>query len=246
MQSSFKIIKKNNVDAIGEEKIIFDFKQNNKNGSKISPKIDKSSIENIANAIIKEAKKKSSKILSESYEKAHLIQEEALRKGYDEGYKQGYKKGYDEAYKKAIEESKSEAEKIIENAENILMNAKNEHEEYVCKSRESIKNLILNIVKKVLRKEIENSNCFLNVIDEYLEECRESKTIIIKSNETYKKELKKQLDEWKKNSGYLGEIFILGDNLMEKGKIEIQKDNGKMYVDINECIEKIEDIIKNS
>ncbi|WP_373898318.1 flagellar assembly protein FliH [Haloimpatiens sp. FM7315] len=242
MLSSSNVIKNGNVKASGEKKITVNYD--------IDYKCDKNSnsgaYERLADNIIQNARNKSEKLIASAYEEAIVVQKNAEENGYSIGYKSGSELGYKEGYDKGLEEGRQKAELIIQKAEDIFKNAKSEYENYLEDKANEIKDLIINTISEILKKAVEDPKNVIDVIYEGLKQSKNTKVFIIKCNDSYKEELERKVISWKQSLGFKGDIFILPDNTMEKGKIEINKDNGKIEIDINSSLEKVKEIIKNS
>ncbi|MFD3157483.1 flagellar assembly protein FliH [Haloimpatiens sp. FM7330] len=250
MQSSSNVIKSVSVKKGTEKKIKLNYEikrvvtEENDDEEQYSNHID--NYENLAKAMIDGARKKSEKLVQKAYTTAYTLEKEAAEKGYSSGYEKGEKAGYEAGYNKAMEDVQNEAKVIIGNAEEILKSSKVEYEKYLNEKSEYIKDLIISTIRDVLMKEIDLEDGVSQIIYEAIRDCKDTKTFIIRCNDIYVEDLKSKIETWKQSMGFKGDMFVLGDNSLKKGIVQIDKDNGKIEIDINNSFEKVKEIIKNS
>ncbi|SFA74647.1 hypothetical protein [Clostridium frigidicarnis] len=194
--------------------------------------------------IIEKAKRDRDELLRKTYEEVETIRSdaynEAYNMGYEEGKTSGYDDGYKEAYDKNIEKAKEEAGSIIENANNILLSAKAQYENYLKEKKEEILDLSLYIAQLALNKEILRDDAMDEVIFNALEESAKAKTYIIKCSEEYIDHINENVILWKEKLALNNcEVFIIKDNSLEKGNAVIEKNNGKIKVGIDVALENI-------
>ncbi|EFG88174.1 hypothetical protein CLCAR_2167 [Clostridium carboxidivorans P7] len=132
---------------------------------------------------------------------------------------------------------------IKDNADNILRTCKEEKEIYLKEKEQEIRNLIVNCVEAVLKREVKDEAALNDVIFQALSTVKNTKTFIIKSNEIYCEELKNKVELWKEQLPFRGDIFIIPDKDVEIGKAVIERENGKVVVDVNIAMEKIKEIV---
>ncbi|AKN33951.1 flagellar assembly protein FliH [Clostridium carboxidivorans P7] len=251
MQSSYRIIKNTRVDEDGLKKIITEFETKEeveqKNLAETNAKTFIDSYENLAKTMLENARKQSDGLLSKAFIEAERLQKEAYEKGYDEGmqkgYDDGFNKSYEDGYKKNLEKAQAEGQLIKDNADNILRTCKEEKEIYLKEKEQEIRNLIVNCVEAVLKREVKDEAALNDVIFQALSTVKNTKTFIIKSNEIYCEELKNKVELWKEQLPFRGDIFIIPDKDVEIGKAVIERENGKVVVDVNIAMEKIKEIV---
>lgn len=205
---------------------------------------------NLAEKIIKNAQTQSNNILKEAYVKAEKIKKEAYELGKEKGYEDGYVHGYEESYKKNIKIAKDESEviineanKVLENANDILLKSKYTYAKYLEKKKDEIKELVLTAVESILKKEVLNEDAVNNMVFDAISIAKDSEIIIIKCNNKYIYEINNQLNNWKCQLAFSGEIFVIEDNTISDGNILIEKNNGKILVGIDIGLGKVKDIL---
>lgn len=248
MQSSFNVIKYTSVKDIGPKEIVTDselpsIKIENENNCRNHIE----SYENLAKTMIENARRQGETILAKAYEEARNIEEEALvraREAYENAYSEGRQEGYNIAYTEGMQKAKKEGDEIISSAEGMLKAAKAEYENYLQSKVTEINELILTIARSVLGKEVEDRDSINGMIFNALEVSKSSRSFIIRCNGIYVEELRTQVDSWKEQLGFLGDIFIVKDDSIEKGNAIIDKGNGKVVVGVKLALEKIKAVLE--
>lgn len=248
MQLLYNIIKNTSVKSVGAKEIITNgqlsyVKEENEKNSKVYIE----NYENLAKTMLENARRQSESIISSAYEEAKRIEEEAQMKVqeiYKDAFTKGESEGYQVAYTKGLEEAKKEGNKIIDTAEDMLKNAKLEYESYLESKRIEINELILTIAENVLKKEVSSKDAINNMIFDALVSSKNSKSYIIRCNKIYIDEIKNQIDSWKEQLGYPADIFVIGDENIERGNALIDKGNGKILVGIDASLSKIKAILE--
>jgi flagellar assembly protein FliH len=248
MQSSYNVIKNRSVKNTGLREIV-----TSSEAAVINPEVEDNiknhieSYESLAKSILENARNKSEQIVIKAYEDARAIEEEALLKAEqlkNEAYETSYQEGYHKAYHETMQHTKIESEAIIASAMELLNNAKAEYEEYLQIKTQEINDLIITIAKTVLKKEVQDKSSINSMIYEAIERSKKSEKFIVRCNSIYVDELKDQSNSWKKQLGFLGDIFILGDDSLEPGNAVIDKGNGKVITGIDYALQRIEEILE--
>lgn len=203
--------------------------------------------ENIAAAIIKKAQLEAEHIRNAAIEDSRIIEENAYKEAYEKGLNDGRKKGYDDAYNETIVNGKMEIENLKslagQNASNIVRSARYECEKYYESKELEIKKLIVEVASKVLKERVKRSDAIDNMVGEAIKLSKNAKTIIVKCNENYVESIKSNISTWKNEIPFNGEIFVIEDNEREDGSAVIEKDNGKIEVNVESAMDKIKEII---
>lgn len=240
MQSSYNVIKNDQVISQGNKEIVTNIDKlvnNDENirGDNVEEEINNAKVEEIiqraealANEIIDAANKQSNEILENSRMEAVNIQKEA----YDSGYKDGKQQGHSEAYQNTIPQAKAEAEQIISSANKLLFNAKLEYENYIEQNKKQIIQLAINMSENVLKRELKLPDGLNDIVIEVIENSKNSESFIIKTGEVHLEELKKHTKDWKDNMGLKGEIFLIVDETLGDCNAVVEKSNGKVIIGI--------------
>ena len=244
MQSSFNLIKGKMVQSAETTTIETEYIPTAKqeNGQEITEEDAKkyiSSYEKIGQGIIEEAKREKEKYMLETIEKANELEKEAYNKGYKQGLENGREDGKKEAYQTYVPKAQEDAEKLAENATNLLKEAKKEYDNYIDSKKKEIIDMILNVSSKVLNREIQMNPNIQSMIEQALILSKGEKNVIIKCNTIHVIDLKNKIEEWKPVYNITGEIFVLADDNMVPGNAVIEKDSGRIEVGIEIGMEKI-------
>jgi flagellar assembly protein FliH len=209
------------------------------------------SYEALSNSILEQAKAKRDEILFQVYNEAEKIRSEAYNKAYEIGYAEGKDKGYSEAYeegyKKNIKKVQDERESLIKEAQNtstkIIESAKAEYLRYLDEKKDQIVKTVKDIVEAVFKREIKDVDSLNYMVLDVLDLAKGAKSLIVRCNEIYGKELKSTIDVWKSREIFKGEVFVILDETMPEGNLIIEKDNGKILINTDKALEKIEEIL---
>lgn len=250
MQLLYNVIKSSSIKDTGHKNIVTDEEIRSakvERESKIKNHMD--SYESLAKSIIENARKQSEAILSKAYEEAGNLEEEAsvkAKKAYEDGLKKGYKEGYEKGYEDTVQKAKEESDAIISSAEDMLKNADLEYEKYLQSKTYEINELIITIAESVLKREVKQKDAINEMIFNALENSKNAKTFIIRCSSIYADEIKAQITAWKEKLGFLGEIFVIKDDSIEKGNAVIDKGNGKIVVGIDYAVKKLREIFEGN
>ncbi|WMT83566.1 hypothetical protein TEMA_40850 [Terrisporobacter mayombei] len=191
--------------------------------------------------IIQDAQTEGQKIIEQSKEEVCNIEKRAYEEGHKQGLKNGYEDGYKEVYEEYVEKAKEQANKIIENANNILIQANNEISNYMKENRNNILNISISIAEQVLKEKFEDISAMDNLIGNVIEEYELKENFVIKVNPTYKESLDKQVLALKESYKISGDVFVLGDESIEAGNAIIDNVNGSLIVGIDGVVGKIKE-----
>ena len=209
----------------------------------VQPKVDPEEIlrkyDEIGKTIIEEAQRNKQKIELEAEITAQNAEKEAYEKGYNQGIQNGKEDGYKQAYEETIEKAKSEAQDIVSRAENILKNANKDYCDYIESKKNDVIELALNIAENIVRKKLEKEDSMNDLIEEAFRLSKGEQSVVIKINPIYVDELKSHIDKWKVEYSIKQEVFVLGDNFMEKGNAIVEKDSGMVKIGIDIGMEQI-------
>ena len=244
MQSSFNVIKNSRVIEQGNREINTQLSKasggaimDENHGIKIA---NMESYENIARNILENARRESEKIISKAYVDASDAKIQAYNQGLEEGYKEGYENGYNEAIDKAMEA----AEAVKAEADSILMAAKGEYNQYLIEKEHQIKALVVSIAESILKREIREPDALNEMIFHTLKTERNTKSYVIKSNNSHFTMIREQVESWKNKLAFQGDIFVIEDNFLDEGTAVIEKESGKSIVSVSYGIEKIKEVFQ--
>lgn len=198
-------------------------------------------IEEDYNKVIAEANQQKEDMILEAKQSIKELEKEAYQKGYEEGKQNGNEDGYREAYDNNIEKGKMEAEKIINDAYDILNTAKDEVLFYMKENKQNIINMILTISEKVLRDRFENKDSINSLVIDTIERYELKGNFVLRVNEKYKIEIEKELENLRNNKKLKDDVFVLADFKVEEGNAVFESDNGKITVGIDAILQRIKE-----
>lgn len=250
MQLSYNLIKSDSALEVSKKKIETNYiskvevlEENKEKDIKSIETDIRKSYENLGANIIRKAKRESEELLMNSRKKAIEIE----KTSYEEGYAQGKENGFEDGYKEGIQKAKLETEqKVRENvkkSEELLESANNEYKEYLKQKEKNIINMAFEMATIIAKKELQQSDGILPLLEDVLNEARGEENIIIKCNTIHIKSIKDKLDYYKKAYAIKGEIFILEDTLMESGNAIVEKNTGKAIIGLDIGLEKLEEAL---
>lgn len=246
MQSSFKVIKDTKVVSQGSKEIITKYHPIGISANRDyagSEDIPGENYDETVKRLLEDAARQSEAIVAEAMEKARSIQQQAYDEAYNAGYEQGQQKGYSDGYEAALQHSKAECDGIILQAENTLRNALKEYENYLDGKKDEVINLSINIARHILKRDVSSLNGIDEMIVEALENSRNAESIIIRTNSIYIENIKASLFSWKERFAIKAEVFVVADEQIDQGCAIIDKNNGKIRIDIDEALENIKNSI---
>jgi flagellar assembly protein FliH len=250
MQSLYSVIKKGNVVSNGNKEIktevhIYkqqDINEENDNQSterndEINAKSEIESYERLVKIMLENARKQSEEIISKAYEEARIIEVETFNKAYAEGKEQGYR----DAYEENLPEAQQLSQQLIDNANEILRNAKTQYEEYLDAKKDEIINFSIHIAQHILKRELSSRDGLNELIYEAIKNSRNAESFIIRTNSLYVDEIRTNIMDWKERLGLKAEVFVVEDRSIQEGNAIIEKDNGRIEVGIDTAFNNIKE-----
>jgi flagellar assembly protein FliH len=188
--------------------------------------------EDEAQKIIAEAKAKASEL--ETDIKQRVTQTE--REAYERGYNEGHQKGYDEG--------KAEVERLIERLHTILSKAIDKRNEIIEESETQIINLVLLIVKKVIKVISENQkNVVINNVVQALRKLKSRGDVVIRVNLADLELTSEHVKDFMKMVENVKSITVLEDSSVDKGGCIIETDFGQIDARVSSQLHEIEEKI---
>ena len=154
--------------------------------------------------IIKEAEREAADILEKAEKKkaeAKKDAEIAKKKGYDEGYNEGYNEGYKKGYDESLKKVEAEYQHEINNIKSIKEKALMEYKELLAGAEADVVNMVIDIVKRVIHKELNNKEILLGIIKDAFNRCSEEKEAALYLSPEDYDYYSERIDELKEVSG---------------------------------------------
>jgi flagellar assembly protein FliH len=188
--------------------------------------------EDEAQKIIAEAKATAAEL--ESDIKQRVTQTE--REAYERGYTEGHQKGYDEG--------KAEVARLIERLHTILTRAIDKRNEIIEESETQIINLVLLIVKKVIKVISENQkNVVINNVVQALRKLKSRGDVVIRVNLADLELTSEHVKDFMKMVENVKSITVLEDSSVDRGGCIIETDFGQIDARVSSQLHEIEEKI---
>jgi len=198
--------------------------------------IDLEDVRMRAEAIIGEAKLKSSNILAAAKEDAEKLKKDA--------YDASYQKGYEEGKIKGREEGLRSVEALREEAKALLNEAHRASREYIENQKEEIIDLALCIAEKIIGYEADmKDSVILNIAARAIEEAVVRGNLIIRVNPEDYAILDCQRDELAKAAGEDTVINIIRDSGIKRGGCRIESEESFVDATVDAQLEKIKEAL---
>jgi flagellar assembly protein FliH len=247
MQSSYRIIK----DTVIEKSTVISPPILDKIYEKMAIKHEgkkEIDINDVYNALIKEAYEKKKEIIKNANDEAKKIIDRAISEGEElkkklceEGYQEGYKAGYQEGYQYGINEASEEGNKIKEQAEALkveadqyLINCHEETRRYIKNSEKEIIKLAVDIAKQIVSTELTiNPEAIYKIAEKLISKSIDKKQIILKVNPQDFNIIKNRKEELAMYVEDQSNIVIVADGSIKHGSIKAETPSGFIDADID-------------
>lgn len=261
MKSLYKVYKSMQVDLGEKKELTFiekDFKNssnkpdNNHREEKKDSKEKKVSSQDVekklqeaeekARNIIEQAKKEAKETVEKADTERKEVQKQAENQGFEKGYQEGHQEGFQAGEVKGYEEEKN----YIQEAKDLKEQAYKEREDLAKELEESIIDLSIKAIEKVIDKELEKDHeLLLNLIENGLKKSTYTETLVIRVSEG-----DFDLIDVNKNKIYMmtegiDEIKIKVDHSFKKNEIIIETHSGIINAGLKTQIEQIHKAFKD-
>ncbi len=210
------------------EKVAFDeVKRKNNQAQKI-----RQEAEDQAQVILAESRQRAADL--ESDIKQRVTQTE--REAYERGYADGHAKGYDEG--------RAEVERLVESLHAIITKAIEKRNEIIEEAETQIINLVLLIVKKVIKVISENQkNVVINNVVQALRKLKSRGDVVIRVNLADLELTSEHVKDFMKMVENVKSITVLEDSSVDRGGCIIETDFGQIDARISSQLHEIEERI---
>jgi flagellar assembly protein FliH len=188
--------------------------------------------EDEARRILAEAGKKAAELEGDIKGRVAQTEREAFEKGVAEGREQGYGEG------------RAEAGRLVERLHTILAKAIEKRGEIIQESETQIINLVLLIVKKVIKVISENQkNVVINNVVQALRKLRSRGDVVIRVNLADLQLTSEHVKDFMKMVENVKSITVLEDSSVDKGGCIIETDFGQIDGRVSSQLHEIEEKI---
>ncbi len=108
-------------------------------------------------------------------------------------------------------------------------------------NKTNIINMILTISEKVLREKFKDSSSINSLVNSTIEEYELKNNFVIRVNPLYKESILTEINILKNTKKIESEVFVLEDNNIDEGHVQIDTENGKIILGIDSILQKIKE-----
>jgi len=210
------------------EKVAFDeVKRKNNEAQKI-----RQEAQDQAQAILAEARQKASELETDIKQRVTQTEREAYEKGLADGSARGY------------EEGRAEVQRLVESLHSIITRAIEKRNEIIEEAETQIINLVLLIVKKVIKVISENQkNVVINNVVQALRKLKSRGDVVIRVNLADLELTSEHVKDFMKMVENVKSITVLEDSSVDRGGCIIETDFGQIDARISSQLHEIEERI---
>ncbi len=198
---------------------------------------------NQAQKIRQDAEDEAQKILAEARAKAAELESD-IKQRVAQTEREAYERGYTEGHQKGYEEGKEEVARLIERLHTILTKAIDKRNEIIEESETQIINLVLLIVKKVIKVISENQkNVVINNVVQALRKLKSRGDVVIRVNLADLELTSEHVKDFMKMVENVKSVTVLEDSSVDKGGCIIETDFGQIDARVSSQLHEIEEKI---
>ena len=210
------------------ERVAFDeVKRKNNQAQKI-----RQDAEDQAQGILAEAKQKAADLEADIKQRVTMTEREAYERGHEEGHAKGY------------EEGRAEVQRLVESLHSIITRAIEKRNEIIEEAETQIINLVLLIVKKVIKVISENQkNVVINNVVQALRKLKSRGDVVIRVNLADLELTSEHVKDFMKMVENVKSVTVLEDSSVDRGGCIIETDFGQIDARISSQLHEIEERI---
>jgi len=198
---------------------------------------------NQAQKIRQEAEDQAQKILADARQKAAALEEE-VKGRVSQVEKEATERGQAEGHAKGYEEGRAEVARLVESLHTIIAKAIEKRNEIIEEAETQIINLVLLIVKKVIKVISENQkNVVINNVVQALRKLKSRGDVVIRVNLADLELTSEHVKDFMKMVENVKSITVLEDSSVDRGGCIIETDFGQIDARISSQLHEIEERI---
>ena len=198
---------------------------------------------NQAQKIRQDAEDDAQKVLADAREKAAALEGD-IKQRVAQTEREAYERGYTEGHQKGYEEGKAEVGRLIERLHTIITKAIEKRNEIIEESETQIINLVLMIVKKVIKVISENQkNVVINNVVQALRKLKSRGDVVIRVNLADLELTSEHVKDFMKMVENVKSITVLEDSSVDRGGCVIETDFGQIDARVSSQLHEIEEKI---
>ncbi len=198
---------------------------------------------NQAQKIRQDAEDQAQLILAEARTKATELENE-IKSRVTQTEREAYEKGHADGHEKGFEEGKAEVARLVESLHSIITKAIEKRNEIIQEAETQIINLVLLIVKKVIKVISENQkNVVINNVVQALRKLKSRGDVVIRVNLADLELTSEHVKDFMKMVENVKSITVLEDSSVDRGGCIIETDFGQIDARISSQLHEIEERI---
>jgi len=198
---------------------------------------------NQAQKIRQDAEDQAQVILAEARTKATELENE-IKSRVTQTEREAYEKGHADGHEKGFEEGKAEVARLVESLHSIITKAIEKRNEIIQEAETQIINLVLLIVKKVIKVISENQkNVVINNVVQALRKLKSRGDVVIRVNLADLELTSEHVKDFMKMVENVKSITVLEDSSVDRGGCIIETDFGQIDARISSQLHEIEERI---
>ena len=198
---------------------------------------------NQAQKIRQDAEDDAQKLLADAREKAAALEGD-IKQRVAQTEREAHERGYTEGHQKGYEEGKAEVGRLIERLHTIITKAIEKRNEIIEESETQIINLVLMIVKKVIKVISENQkNVVINNVVQALRKLKSRGDVVIRVNLADLELTSEHVKDFMKMVENVKSITVLEDSSVDRGGCVIETDFGQIDARVSSQLHEIEEKI---
>jgi len=196
-----------------------------------------------AQKIRQEAQDQAQTILAEARQKAAELEGD-IKQRVTQTEREAYEKGYAEGSGRGYEEGRAEVQRLVESLHGIITRAIEKRNEIIEEAETQIINLVLLIVKKVIKVISENQkNVVINNVVQALRKLKSRGDVVIRVNLADLELTSEHVKDFMKMVENVKSITVLEDSSVDRGGCIIETDFGQIDARISSQLHEIEERI---
>lgn len=184
----------------------------------------------------------------EAYEKESLIQSEVERRVseiQDQAYRAGFEEGVRQGKEEVYEQTKQAAEEKLLDLTRMIADALSREEDLIKAQQKSVYNLIKNLTKWIVLRELKNDGQYIErLLERLLVEIQSRSNMLVQVNENDFAQMPEVLDAMKRKLGELTNVRVEVDSAIESSGIIIESENGIINATLEEQMNSIEKLFE--
>jgi flagellar assembly protein FliH len=198
---------------------------------------------NQAQKIRQDAEDQAQEILSAARQKGAELEGD-IKQRVTQTEREAYERGYTEGHAKGYDEGKAEVQRLVESLHSIITRAIDKRNEIIEEAETQIINLVLLIVKKVIKVISENQkNVVINNVVQALRKLKSRGDVVIRVNLADLELTSEHVKDFMKMVENVKSITVLEDSSVDRGGCIIETDFGQIDARISSQLHEIEERI---